>query len=79
MPRTAAKRERLEDRRGGGRSEGRQSEKYQQQTEVKLVTHLSQLIRNRTETTPSQETTHISRSEIFLYQVNQVYKIMSNK
>ena len=35
-------------------------------------THLSQLIRNRTETTPSQETTHI-RSDIFLY---QVYKII---
>ena len=43
--------------------------------EVKLVTHLSQLVRNRTETTPSQETTHI-RSDIFLYQVNQVYKII---
>ena len=42
-------------------------------------THLSQLIRNRTETTPSQETTHI-RSDIFIYQVNQPsIQIISNK
>ena len=75
-------RERLEEGRARRICEGRQSEKYGQQSErvisyqlclreyeVKL-THLSQLIRNRTETTPSQETTHI-RWDIFLYQVNQ--------
>ena len=70
MPRTAAKRERLERSAEQGRdlragSLRNITSRLRGGDEVK--TSLSPLIRNRTETTPSQETTHISRSEIFNY------------